>query len=65
MTEKIQSILSIGEFKLSEKIRTNPEIDSFIRKAMVPNFLDEKAQKAINVLLNIINKTGEKSSKEL
>ena len=64
-TEKIQSILSIGEFKLSEKIRTNPEIASFIRKAMVPNFLDEKAQKAINVVLNIINKTGEKSSKEL
>ncbi len=66
ITEEIQKMLSIKEFKLSEKIRTNPEIASFIRKAMVPTFFDSNmASRAVDTVLSIIDKNTEKSSKEL
>ena len=65
-TEKIQSILTTREFMLSEKIRTNPEIASFIRRSMVPTYFDSNmASRAVDTVLSIIDKNTDKSSKEL
>lgn len=65
-TEKIQSILTMKEFRLSEKIRTNMEIASFIRRAMVPTYLDSnKAGRAVDTVMSVIDRNKDKDNKEI